>query len=424
MSQLPKGWAALPFRDAAAPISDQGRRLKQREYTSSGAWPVIDQGQTIPGGWTDRHDLLYDGELPVIAFGDHTRAVRLVRERFVVGAEGLKLFQSKVCEPRFLTYWLAQAPIPNRGYSRHAQFLKFLNVPVPPLAEQRRIVAEIEKQFTRLHEAENLIANARNKLKSVKRRAIQNACQSFANQRAIPFGEVIESLRNGIPEKPTGTSEHPILKISALRPFQVRLNERRYLQNATQYEEFTLREGDLLFMRYNGNPELVGISGCVPKVSEKLYYPDKLIRVRLKLGHNPRFYELIFNGGCARAHIRSLVRTTAGQSGISGADIKAACVPLVSLDEQSAAVEKIEGVLSVVDHLEAEIMPILRASFRLRQAILAKAFSGQLVPQDPNDEPASVLLECIRAGRERRVAGPVNSRRTRSRTRAVALQSE
>ena len=74
-------------------------------------------------------------------------------------------------------------------------------------------------------------------------------------------------------------------------------------------------------------------------------------------------------------------------------------LPLPPLSEQERIVTEVERRLSVIDELEATVTANLKRAERMRQAILKRAFSGQLVPQDPNDEPASVLLERILAER-------------------------
>ena len=76
-------------------------------------------------------------------------------------------------------------------------------------------------------------------------------------------------------------------------------------------------------------------------------------------------------------------------------------IPLPPLDEQAVVVQELEKLLSVIEQLDGEISNQLASASSLRQSILKKAFSGQLVPQDPDDEPASVLLDRIKAEREK-----------------------
>jgi type I restriction enzyme S subunit len=135
------------------------------------------------------------------------------------------------------------------------------------------------------------------------------------------FGEIIESLRNGISTKPDAEQGLAILKISAVRPMNLRTEERRYLVPAPEHETYRIGAGDLLFTRYNGNPTLVGVCAMVPELNEELVYPDKLIRARLKPDLYPPFFELAVNHGASREFVQSRVRTTAGQCGISGTDL-------------------------------------------------------------------------------------------------------
>ena len=76
-------------------------------------------------------------------------------------------------------------------------------------------------------------------------------------------------------------------------------------------------------------------------------------------------------------------------------------IPLPLLHEQQAIVSEIESRLSVCDKLEESITHSLKQAEALRQSILKKAFEGKLVPQDPNDESANVLLERIKAEKEK-----------------------
>ena len=151
---VPTSWEIIPFKKAVSIISDKGKRIKQKEYLQSGAFPVIDQGQDYIGGYTNDKNLVFDGKLPIIVFGDHTRVIKYVYEPFAVGADGIKILRPENCYSfKFFYYLLTSLLIPSRGYSRHFQFLRNFYFPLAPLPEQHRIVAEIEKQFSRLDEA-------------------------------------------------------------------------------------------------------------------------------------------------------------------------------------------------------------------------------------------------------------------------------
>jgi type I restriction enzyme S subunit len=90
----------------------------------------------------------------------------------------------------------------------------------------------------------------------------------------------------------------------------------------------------------------------------------------------------------------------------------------VTFDEQQEIVRRAQQLFSLADNLEARLTSARKLVERLTPALLAKAFRGELVPQDPNDEPASVLLERIRAARQAEAAASGPSRRGRRQAAA------
>ncbi len=168
----------VPFDQAAIPQSDKGKRLKQRDYLQEGSLAVIDQGQQQVGGYTDDQTMAFEGELPVVLFGDHTRSVKLVNHSFAVGADGIKIFRpAEGVRTKYLFYWMKGAPIPDRGYGRHYQFLRQLSVPLPSEDEQDEIVAELEKQFSRLDEAVANLQRVKANLKRYKASVLKAAVE-------------------------------------------------------------------------------------------------------------------------------------------------------------------------------------------------------------------------------------------------------
>lgn len=102
-----------------------------------------------------------------------------------------------------------------------------------------------------------------------------------------------------------------------------------------------------------------------------------------------------------------------GRPRLNLSELRQLPLPLPPLPEQAEIVAEVERRLSVVDEIEAEVEAGLKRAARLRQAILKRAFEGRLVPQDPEDEPASALLERIRAEREADQQRAVAPRRRR-----------
>lgn len=242
----------------------------------------------------------------------------------------------------------------------------------------------------------------------------------------VSIDQLSSEIRNGFSGKPDATTGIPILRISAVRPYAIDLSDRRYLSGSVaEYESDQIASGDLLFTRYNGSRNLVGVCAVVPKIEEAIVHPDKIIRARpLGILASSAFPGLSANVGVSRRYVEQRIRTTAGQAGISGSDVKSLPVPLPPLSEQAAIMEYVEDQLSVIEHLERDLDGRLTSAQALRQSILRQAFTGQLVPQDPNDEPASELLKSIGAERDERarLARAAKLAKPKSKTRRGAIQ--
>jgi type I restriction enzyme S subunit len=146
----PRGWPVVPFDKAAEDISGGEAKLQRRDYQPRGKHSVIDQGQSPIAGYTDDDALLFSGKLPVILFGDHTRAFKFVDFPFVLGADGVKVLEPQAgWNPRFLFHLLRLMPIPSAGYARHFKYLKERSLIHPPLPLQERF-AEQAAEITML----------------------------------------------------------------------------------------------------------------------------------------------------------------------------------------------------------------------------------------------------------------------------------
>ena len=375
----------LPFDQVAIAQSDKGKRLKQRDYLTDGLLAVVDQGQQEIGGYTDDQSMAFEGALPVVLFGDHTRSVKLINHPFAVGADGIKIFRpASGVRINYLYYWMKSAPIPDRGYGRHYQFLRQLTVPLPSEDQQDEIVAELEKQFSRLDEAvanlQRVKANLKRYKASVLKAAVEGRLvETEGGWKQVKLGEIALSVRNGYSHKPDAESGTRIFRISAVRPMELAADDVRYLSGTpADYDTFLAVSGDVLFTRYNGSRDYVGVCAVVPAGLPPTVYPDKLIRVRVPKDQlSPAFLVILASTGEGRVFLESMIRTTAGQSGVSGTDIKAIPLSVPPITEQTRIVAEVDRHLSIVREVETEVETNLKRAQALRQATLAKLFSGQ-----------------------------------------------
>ena len=187
----------------------------------------------------------------------------------------------------------------------------------------------------------------------------------------------------------------------------------RYLSGApSDYAPFLVGPGDVLFTRYNGSRDYVGVCAKVPANLPPTVYPDKLIRVRVPDSMLlQEFLVILASTGRARRYVESKIRTTAGQSGISGGDLKSLPLDIPRVEEQRQIVAKVERRLSVIDELEATVETNLTRADRLRQSILSQAFSGRLMRQGAGDSPGEMTAFPLAA--ESHAAYGTNSRTRR-----------
>ncbi|MFF4605777.1 restriction endonuclease subunit S [Streptomyces sp. NPDC001339] len=340
-------------------------------------------------------------------------------------------------EPRYLLHLLRYEALRGafaegaRGVGIHhlgAAKLSAWPVVLPPLAEQRRIVEALEEHLSRLDAAAGSLAASRQRIKRMRTRLIIDAtAPDGVSMTATTLGAIAKTVRNGLfvsrpSSEPSGV---PILRIGAVRSLRLNVADVRYTgiaPDASELQPHLLRRGDLLFTRYNGNPEYVGACATV-ETQQPLTYPDKLIRVVVDEQRAiPDYVALACSAGPSRHYIRQRVKTTAGQAGISGRELKSVPLSIPSLDEQQRRIARYRGRAEALDALDRELEKAELRSRHLRQALLNHAFAGRLVFQDPDDEPASALLARIQAERAARAAQakPKRARRAVPRARSGA----
>lgn len=190
----------------------------------------------------------------------------------------------------------------------------------------------------------------------------------------------------------------PVLRMGNIQDGRLDLTSLKYLpSDHSEFPELLLETGDVLFNRTN-SPELVGKTAVFDMPSHSASFASYLIRIRV-VGIRPQLLSYYINSLFGREWVASVVNQQVGQANVNGSKLKQLGVPVMPDAEQSRLQDIIEGAFAWIDRLATETTSARRLVDHLDQAILAKAFRGELVPQDPADEPASVLLERIRAER-------------------------
>ena len=294
--------------------------------------------------------------------------------------------------------------------------LKAYGIPLPPLAEQRRIVAKLDTLLASIRAAGAALDAVPALLEQHRQAVLADAFNGHLTQnwraenshhvierRMVSFETLTTSLRGGTAATSLKVATRwPVLRSSAVRPGQVDLTDCSFLpEHQSPSTDHLLSDGDVLISRLSGSLEYVGNAAIVCGLGERqIAYPDRLFRARLAPDVDPTYVTAAFQCRRLRTPLEEAAKSSAGHQRISLSDVRRFQVPVVSLEEQREIGRRLTAHIGLVDRLRKSAEIILGQLELLQQSVLAKAFCGELVPQDPTDESASVLLERIRAERE------------------------
>ena len=150
-----------------------------------GAFPVVDQGKVLVRGYCNDLRKVVKVSEPLIVFGDHTRETKLIDFDFVVGADGVKILQPVGIDAHFYHLVLQWLPLENRGYGRHFRLLKSSYIPLPPLAEQHRIVAKVDELMALCDRLEASLTTRDDTLRRLIGALLHEALEPFKNGEAV-----------------------------------------------------------------------------------------------------------------------------------------------------------------------------------------------------------------------------------------------
>ncbi len=370
----------------------KGKKPKNQSFEKKeGFLPYVDIKafeKGIIGSYADGEKCLpcEEGELVIVCDGSRSGLVGYAKKGYLgstlakVKAEGLnnnylKLFlQSK--------YQQLNTNMKGTGTPHvNPALLKSFEILLVSPEQQDRIVQKIEELFADLDKGIEELEQAKARLKVYRQAVLKEAFLVQDTWEKQEFGNLLASLRNGYSKKPADEGKYKILRISSVRAMKLNLSDFRY--NKEPFCETDLiTNNDLLFTRYNGSADFVGVCAGVFNLNDTYAYPDKIIKCTPKINdkYHSKYLQYYMNHGDARKFIQSKIKTTSGQKGIAGGDIKRTIIYIPNtLEEQTKIVHKIEAKLSACEKQEEIINESVQKAENLRQSILKQAFEGRLV---------------------------------------------
>jgi type I restriction enzyme, S subunit len=256
-----------------------------------------------------------------------------------------------------------------------------LAIPLPPLDEQRRIVALLEDHLSRLDAADAYVRSATQRLANAERSALER----LFGGRDVPLADLVKDISAGksygAANAPAADDEWGIIKVSAMTWGKFDPTENKAVPSERADPRFEIQEGDLLVSRANTD-EYVGASVLVGPVRTKLLLSDKSLRLSPTDGVRPDWLWRALQAPSARRQISALATGTKdSMRNISQASLMRVNVPRATPQEQATAVSSYAEIAAAFERLRTGVDSASRRSEGLHRSLLAAAFSGQLTAE-------------------------------------------
>ncbi|MFF9631449.1 restriction endonuclease subunit S [Streptomyces fradiae] len=451
-SELPEGWIRVRLGDILARI-EAGKSYKcEPRPASAEEWGVIkvsamtwgdfDEGENkaVPLGFPINPDYeIRPGDILLsrantAAYVGASVLVRQCRPRLLLSDKSLRLVPAEGVDREWLAYLLSSPEIRSRISARATGTkdsmrnisqgaLSELECLLPPLEEQQRIVVALEEQLSRLDAAvANLgaaVARTRPYLRSLLREMIPDVAPQHWESSTVGDAGTVELGRQRHPDWHNGPNMRPYLRVANVYEDRIDVSDLKEMDFSGVFEKFRLHSGDVL-LNEGQSPELVGRPAIYRGEPPNVAFTNSLIRFRGRPGVLPEWALLVFRRHMHVGRFKREARITTNIAHLSAARLKGIEFPIPPVSEQEQLIKLASERFSALDRMIAALRKQQQQAAALRRSLLAEAFAGRLVPQDPADEPATVLLERIRA--EREAAGAAKPRR-RAPRRAPAQRA-
>lgn len=439
MSALPKGWAGASIGELCTLVN--GRAFKPEEWRTTGLPIVRIQNLNnssasfnyFAGQFSEKHHLR-GGELlfawsgtPGTSFGAHIwRDQPGVLNQHIFRVD----FDPRALDKRFFMHAINQKLDELIGVAQGGVGLRHVTkgvfestrISVAPYDEQKRVADKLDALLAQVDACRDLLDRVPAIIKSFRQSVLEAATTGALTEewrteqkepwRSVTLADVATEFSYGSAAKSSPTGSVPVLRMGNIQNGCLDWNDLVFTSDQAEIDKYTLQDGDVLFNRTN-SPELVGKT-AVYRRGRQAIYAGYLIRVRCSKDLLPDFLNYCLGSPYGRNYCWQVKSDGVSQSNINAKKLAAFPFELPGVQEQTEIVRRVEALFALADTLKARLATARARVDRLAPAVLAKAFRGELVPQDPDDEPASALLARIAA----KHASPATEARqlTRART--------
>ncbi|MWQ22009.1 hypothetical protein F9852_02255 [Glaesserella parasuis] len=391
---LPEGWNKINITKVFTQISTTGKNIATKDCLSVGKYPVIDQGAEYISGYFNDETKVIPVENKVIVFGDHTRNFKLIDFDFIVGADGVKIFQpAKDIDPDFFYYQCLSLNLPNKGYHRHFRYLKECDFIYPSFSQQQKLAKKFTALLSQVAEIkqrlEKIPALLKTYRQSVLARAVNGELSAkWREENGVSLESwAISTLKNlttkiGSGSTPKGAEYLPegvpfIRSLNIYTHF-IKFDDLAFIndEQAQKLKNVVIEQGDLLL---NITGASIGRVNIAPKefIGGRVNQHVAIIRSKLdKI--RPHFLHIFFASPKIQKWINDENYGSTRQALTKGM-LEELKIAVPSLEEQNYITQAVEKHLNFANQLEAQVNAALERVNLMTQAILAKGFRGELL---------------------------------------------
>ena len=335
-------------------------KVPRSSFLTDGRLPIISQeSDFINGYWDDEKDAIHVDDRVVI-FGDHTQVLKLIDFNFVVGADGVKILKpKKFLDAAFLRYFLEANPIPSLGYARHYRHISEMDIPLPPLDEQKRIVAALDHAFAALARAhaEANLADATKLFESWLAAAFNLDTSHWTSKTLSEISENLDRLRVPITKVDRKPGNVPYYGASGV----------------VDHVASHIFDDDLLLVSEDGANLLARTYPIAFSISGKSWVNNHAHVLKFNDLDAQEFVRLYLNSISLEPFVSGMAQPKLNQKALNSIPI-----PFPRAEERKRIVCDAQNVWSSSEAARANYENQLANLANLRQSILQKAFAGQL----------------------------------------------